>query len=226
MSGSSYILSFSSGRAAVAQQCCTCARATMEGKWPHTHTESAVWISTALPRRLCHSCSASLLPPLQCFASLWTWTFFVSREIVFSDMQPQIIWGASLLWTWWMQFGSKITPLSLNLKIEHQQPTHCLNWLTLPFSPLCSLCVLNCRWVIQLRHNTNYASNMSDRIYIQNCAAPFSLLTQCSVDEFRIFFPFFSYNADSKSCLAGPLWWWPSGFPLCHPGAPPNCSVE
>lgn len=64
---------------------CTCARATMEGKWPHTHTEPAVWISTALPQQLCHSSStwdgsALVLPhsytPSSLFvflSSWWTW---------------------------------------------------------------------------------------------------------------------------------------------------------
>lgn len=41
-------------KAAAAKLCCTCARAAMEGKWPHAHTESAVWISVALLQQLCH----------------------------------------------------------------------------------------------------------------------------------------------------------------------------
>lgn len=41
-------------KAAAAKLCCTCARAAMEGKWPHAHTESAVWISIALLQQLCH----------------------------------------------------------------------------------------------------------------------------------------------------------------------------
>lgn len=38
---------------------------------------------------------------------------------------------------------------------------------------------------------------MTDRIYILNCAAIFSLLSQCTVDVFSVF-PFFSYILERR----------------------------
>lgn len=48
-----------------------------------------------------------------------------------------------------------------------------------------------------LAQHVNYASNMTDRIYIQNCAAIFSRLTQYTVDVFSVF-SFFSYNLERR----------------------------
>ena len=39
----------------------------------------------------------------------------------------------------------------------------------------------------QAQH-VNYSSNMTDRVYIQNCAAVSTLLTQCTTDVFGVFF--------------------------------------
>lgn len=72
---------------------------------------------------------------------------------------------------------------------------------------------------------------MTDRISVCFSPQPANSMRRwmCSVIFFfpsRFFFFFSPRDVNSKSCRPRLLRWWPSGFPLCHPGAPPNCSLE
>ena len=91
----------------VARQHCTYARAMMEGKWPHTHTQtSAVLISTALRWQLCHFLRkwdvTNPVPQLSVYWAALLFSYSVSTTEYYFIVDETFWWSLSRYLIWYV----------------------------------------------------------------------------------------------------------------------------